>query len=124
MLNPPITHFVNNGLQRCVFVPLARLVSDVTNEKNAVVTTTEDHDFNDGQTIRLIVPAAYGMEVDRTGIVTVVSSTIFSVDIDTRDILPFVVPVAIPNTPSAFTEAQVVAVSGLWRNIGAPVPNI
>lgn len=119
MITPPVTHFVNNGLQRVAYIPLRKLVSNVTNEKTAQVTTTTDHNFRNGQSVRLIVPRAYGMHINQRGLVSVINSTSFSVTIDTSDSLGFVTPVAIPNTPTAFTSAEVVADSGLWNNTGA-----
>lgn len=112
--------FVNNGLQRSQFVPLRRLVSNVTNAVNALVTTTEDHDFTEGQSILLFVPSDYDMDLRETGIISVVSDNSFSIDIDTTDMRAFSEPVAVANTPSAFTPAQAVADSGVWNNIGAP----
>ena len=119
MITPPVTHPVNNGLQRVAYVPLARIVSNVTNDYPARVTTTENHDFTEGQSIRLIVPDAYGMAVNARGLIIVVNDTVFDIDVDTSDLLAFVQPVAVPNTPSAFTDAQAVADSGLWNNTGA-----
>lgn len=120
MITPPVTHFVNNGLQRAVFTPLSRLVSNVTNAKQAVVTTTVAHGFTTGQSIRLFVPNDYGMAVNQRGVIDVVNDTSFSIDIDTIDLLAFSAPTAIPNTPTAFTPAQAIADSGTWNNIGAP----
>lgn len=119
MLTPPVTHFVNNGLQRVAYSPLRKLVSNVTNAVQAQVTTTTNHNFTDGQSVRLIVPEAYGMAINERGLVTFIDDTNFSITIDTSSSLAFVTPVAVPNTPSAFTDAQAVADSGLWNNTGA-----
>jgi predicted HAD superfamily phosphohydrolase len=42
------------------FVLKRRLLSNVTNALRAIVTTTEDHGYETGQIVRLIVPLVYG----------------------------------------------------------------
>lgn len=113
-------NYVNNGLQKAVYIPKRMDVSNVTNAKNAVVTTSENHGFNEGQSVLLFVPKSYGMQVRSRGLVSNVGATNFTVDIDTSNLLAFSTPMAIPNTPTAFTNAQVVADSGYWNNVGAP----
>lgn len=120
MITPPVTRPVNNGLQRAAYTPEKQIVTNVTNEINATVTTQETHGFSVGQTIRLRVPKEYGMEVNQRGRVISVNDTVFVVGVDTSTLLAFSAPTAVPNTPSAFTDAQAVADSGEWNNIGKP----
>lgn len=100
------------------FVPKRRLLSNVTNALRAIVTTTEDHGYETGQIVRLIVPLAYGMHLNyvQTQIV-VLSPTTFETDVNTSNQLPFVEP----TFPPGFTEAQVVPISGVEDNIAGPV---
>jgi len=101
--------------QAIVWTPLRRDISAITNATNAVVTTTVDHGYIDNQWIRLFVPLAYGMELNFVQTkITILSSTQFQTDLNTSNLLPFVVPVA----PPAFTGAQAVPISGVEDNTG------
>lgn len=95
------------------FVPKRRLVSGVTNAVEAVVTTTEDHGYDTGLVVRLIVPDAYGMSVYEQGTINVLSDTTFSVSIDTTNLETFSAPTF---PPTGFTPAQVVPISGVTDN--------
>jgi len=96
------------------FVPKRREISALTNAEQAEVTTTEDHGYEVGQLVRLHVPAAYGMVLNGVQgiILTVPSTTTFTVDVDTRPLFTFVTPTA----PPAFTEAHVVPITGVENN--------
>ncbi len=96
------------------FVPKRRLISDVTNALHAVVMTTEDHGYEDGQIVRLFVPLAYGMSLNYVQArIEVVTSNSFETDVDTREEAAFVAP----TYPPPFTPAQVVPISGVENNI-------
>lgn len=96
------------------FVPKRREISAVTNDLEAEVTTTQDHGYELGQIVRLIVPAAYGMELNyvQAKILSITSDVSFVTDIDTTTVLPYVTP----STPPSFTQSQVVPMSGLEVN--------
>lgn len=97
------------------FTPVRRLISNVSTSAKSEVTTTEEHGFIDGQWVRIIVPVAYGMEIDYVATpITVLSATEFQTLIDTRGQLPF----STPSAPPAFTEAQVVPITGVTDNLG------
>lgn len=97
------------------FVPKARLIDNVTISSQAEVTTTEDHGYEDGQVVRVIVPRVYGMHLYDSTSITVTGATTFLTDIDTSNQYPFVAPIFIGTNP--FTEAQVVPVTGVEENI-------
>lgn len=100
------------------FVPKRRLLSNVTNALRAIVTTTEDHGYETGQIVRLIVPLAYGMHLNYVQAqIVVLSPTTFETDVNTSNQLPFVEP----TFPPGFTNAQVVPISGVEDNIAGPV---
>lgn len=96
------------------FVPKRRLISNVTNAFEAIVTTTENHGYQLGQYIRLIVPSVYGMElfyvVSRIQSLT---GNTFTTDINTTQLAPFVTPMSTIN----FTDAQCVPINGLTDNV-------
>jgi hypothetical protein len=96
------------------------VVTDVTVSSPAIVTTDVAHGYISNQIIRLLIPKEYGMNINASGAITVINSTSFSIDIDTSNQYPFVTPTAVPNTQSAFTDAQAIPDSGTWNNIGAP----
>lgn len=96
------------------FVPKRRLIADITNALQALVTTTEDHGYETGQFIRLIVPVQYGMHLDYVqALIEVTSATQFLTDVDTRNYNDFVEP----TFPPGFTPAQAVPISGVEDNI-------
>ncbi len=96
------------------FVPKRRLLSNVTNALRAQVTTIEDHGYENGQLVRLIVPLAYGMSLNYIqALIEVVSSNEFLTNLDTRNQNPFVTP----TFPPGFTPAQVVPITGVVDNI-------
>lgn len=96
------------------FQPRRREISDVTVAKNAVVTTTENHGYVKGQTVRLHVPKNYGMVLNfvEAKIVSVDSDTSFTTSIDTSTQAVY----STPSTPPAFTQSHVVPISGKYDN--------
>lgn len=97
------------------FVPKNRVVTNVTNASPCVVTCAT-HGFVADQTIRLIVPPAYGMQIDEVGRVLSVNLNDFTLDVDTRSALPFVTPTFTSGTQTAFTYAQATPDSGVFFN--------
>jgi hypothetical protein len=67
------------------FVPNRQTISSITRSNPAVVTTTEDHGYDDGIYIRLVYPTSFGMTqlIDQVFQATILSATSFSVPIDT-----------------------------------------
>jgi hypothetical protein len=77
-----------------VFKPATKLLASITRANPALVTTTTAHEYNTGLIVRLIIPTACGMPQlnGQTFQITVVSSTEFTIDIDTIEFDPFDVP--------------------------------
>lgn len=92
------------------FVPKRREISAVTNAIRAEITTTEDHNYEVGQFVRLIVPEAYGMALNfvQSQILSIPTSTTFIVNVDTSNLLTYTTP----TFPPAFTESHCVPISG------------
>jgi len=80
------------------FQPAMRLIDDITNAKEAVVTTSFDHDYSTGMIVRIYVPDKYGMsQIDgQDAPITVLTSDTFSIEIDTTDYDSFSAPVTPP----------------------------
>lgn len=96
------------------FQPRRREISGVTNAVEAEVTTTADHGYTVDQLVRLIVPEEYGMTLDFVigKVLTVPTTTTFTVDVDTSALVTYLAPTA----PPSFTQSQVVPISGLVDN--------
>lgn len=76
------------------FQPLRRLISSITRGNPTTVVTTFDHDYLDGEIVRLIVPDTYGMrQINKlSGTITVTNDTTFTIDINSTNFDPFVAP--------------------------------
>ena len=96
------------------FVPKRREISAVSNATRAVVTTTEDHGYEAGQVVRLIVPSQYGMSLFFViaNILSVPSSTTFITDLDTSKLNIY----STPSFPPGYTQSHVVPISGIEDN--------
>jgi hypothetical protein len=97
------------------FEPKRRLISSVTNAANAVVTTTEDHEYTDGMIVRVFVPLAYGMTLYDQTEITVTASNAFSTNINTSAQSAFVEPTF--SEGNGFTQAQVIPITGTTQNV-------
>src|SRR5690606_15453641 len=100
-----------------MFQRAMRNILSITQEENALVTTTFDginpgnHDYLTGLIARIYVPDGFGMtQANRLeGIVTKINDTQFTITIDTTNFDPFVIPAY---QPGAFgTPAHVVPVA-------------
>ena len=77
------------------YQPAMRLVTAITNAENALITTSFAHEYLSGLIVRILVPLRrFGMtQIDKQlGIITVTSTTEFTIDIDTRLYDTFVIP--------------------------------
>ena len=90
-----------------VFWPIRRLITDITNATQAVVTTASNHEYVDGMYIRLYVPSYYGMEWadGLAGYITVLTPTTFSIDIDTTNFAAYAIPAGGADPYARTTEA-------------------
>lgn len=103
-----------------LFQPAMRIITNITNSNPAIVTTSFAHNYIDGENLRLLVPDNYGMTQANqlTGYITVLSPTTFSIDIDTRQFYPFVVPVG------ALEQSQVTPVGEANNILTAATHNV
>lgn len=76
--------------------PTMRLVTVITKDSPASVTTSFDHGYSSGLKVRFYIPSYYGMTQldEQIGSITVTGSDTFTVDIDTRKFDTFAAPVA------------------------------
>lgn len=80
------------------YKPAMRVISAITNAKQAAITTTFDHLYVTGTVVRLHIPSGYGLVQanELTGAITVTGSTTFTVDIDTSLFDTYSAPASYP----------------------------
>lgn len=110
---PPTSGTILQGPVLEAFEPQHCLVSNVSNAVNALVTTTTNHGYYTGMTVRVFVPVTYGMYLYAQTSIVVTGVNTFLTTLNTTNLDPFVVPVL----AVAFTPAQVTPMSGIERNI-------
>ena len=114
------------------YIPLNVEISNITRAVNASVTTSSDHYYVVGQLVRFHVPRPYGMiELNNQlgYVLTVPTSTSFTVDINTLQFTDFipsptypgnmaaqVVPVGDENNTSRVTNSNGLTISGAFIN--------
>lgn len=104
--------------------PAIAVISSITNAREAVVTTTIDHNYSSGTIVRFRIPESVGMkQIDKmTGIVTVTGSDTFTVDINTTNFDAF----SIPGAPAWYenTCALVVPIGEISSQFTAAVQDV
>ena len=106
-----------------VFQPAMRLIAAITQSSPATVTTTFNHLYISGTTVRLDIPVADGMQQANqfVGPIIVTGPTTFTIDLDTTNFDAFAIPVS-PG-PHENICAQVVPVGELNSQLTAAVKN-
>jgi len=107
-----------------VYQPAMRLVTNITNAVQALVTTSFAHNYQTGDIVRLIIPQGWGM-VQANGLygpITVVSPTTFTIAIDTSLFDQFVTP---PNpSPYVISVAQVIPIGEVNSKLSQATHNV
>jgi len=100
-----------------------RLISAITNDNPAQVTTTFDHDYGTGDIVRLNIPKWYGMiQADKlVGTITVTGTDTFTIDINTTKFDIFSVPAPVPWYVNA--SASVTPVGEVTENLDGATQN-
>jgi len=100
-----------------------RIISNITNDSSAQVTTTFDHQYKTGLVVRLYVPNGYGMvQVNQlAGSIVVVDDITFNIDIDTRYFDVFIVPITYPENAQYPT---VVPIGEINANLDQATKNV
>ena len=106
------------------FERAAKHISAITNANPAAVTTTTNHDYEDGDIVRLLIPDSFGMrQADKLkGKITITGADTFTVDIDTTKFDTFAVPSPVPWYVNA--TAQVLPVGEISANLGGATQNV
>lgn len=85
---------MTDAVQFPTFQPAMRVITAITNSFPVLVTTSFEHQYQTGLIVRLIIPVGFGMQLANQlkGDITVTSTTQFTMDIDTTNMDPFVIP--------------------------------
>lgn len=107
-------------IQNPMFQPAMREISAITKGTITIITTTINHNYQNGLIVRILIPYNYGMTQinGQDGIVTRINATQFSLPIDSTYYDDFVIP-ALPNQfPEVIPFAEINA------NLDQPTRNV
>ncbi len=106
-----------------IFQPSMRLVTAITRDVPAAVTTSFAHDYITGTIVRMYVPQGFGMTQINTltGSIEVTGSDTFNVNIDTREFDPFIYNT--PLSPRLTQIPLVIAIGEVNSTLQAAVRN-
>lgn len=115
------------ALTNPTFEPAVRDIAAITNSYPVVVTTTFAHSYLSGLIVRIVIPVGlgYGMEQLNQYVASIIvtGDTTFTMNTDTSNYDPFVIPMEAVNQP-LFTPAQVVPVGELTSQLDQSFVNI
>ncbi len=105
-------------MMNVVFKPSLRLVESITNANPCVITTTTNHGYISGLVVNFMFPAFVGMVQLQQGnyVITVLSPTSFSIDVDSTHFIPF--------NNSVSNPAQVVPIGETNKDFANSYQNI
>lgn len=85
---------------RPIYQPAMRIISSITNDYPALVTTSFANQYGTGMIVRLNIPQGYGMQEANQlyGPIVITGDTTFTIDIDTRLMSPFVYQISAGTT--------------------------
>lgn len=113
-----------------LYKPRVINILSISNSNPAVIVTTldgispYDNGYINGLIARISVPFYFGMQQmnNQTGVITVISSNSFSIDIDSTNFDPFVIPASGPG--QTLTAAQVITFGELASMVTGSFVNI
>lgn len=102
----PQPEFTNPIIEPTHFSPRVFIIAGVIKGLTSTIITTEEHDFVEGQRIRIRMPQPYGMDQidNEEGFILEISSSIgIVIDLDTRGYDDFVAtPLFVSTSPQVF----------------------
>lgn len=108
------------------WAPTSQIITNITNANPGVVTTSQSHGFLNGLYVRIDMfpePALFGMTQvsNQVYLITVIDSTSFSIDADTRNFDVFIAGTD-PQAPQAIPVGEVATtLNNLERNTLTPI---
>lgn len=111
------------SFKRPVFQPSMRVIAAITNSNPVVITTTVPHQYINNLIVRIDIPPGFGMENlnQQYTPITVLTTTTFSMPIDTTTFNPFVLPASFPPT---YQDAQSVPIAETNDMLTGAVQNV
>lgn len=105
------------------FGPFVNLITAITNDYNAQVTTSTPHQYVNDMVVKLVVPPACGMQgvSGLQGAILVLDPTNFLIDIDTTIFTPFAIDTSDPTKDIC---AQTVPVGDVSKTFQGSVHNL
>jgi len=106
-----------------VFKPSMRIISNITNDYPALVTTMFDHGYITGMIVRLIIPLGYGIVNlnKKYSNIIVTSPTTFTINLDTRNDGIYSTPTT---SPDNLQYCQAVPIGEINSTLLAAVQNV
>lgn len=103
-------------LSKADYVPKRREVSGVSNAIETEVTTSNDHEYEIDQLVRLHVDKRYGMEIDGIigKVLSIPTTTTFKINVDTSQLSTYLTPTY--SDGNGYTESHVVPITGVEDN--------
>jgi hypothetical protein len=103
-----------------IFQRAMRVISTITQANPAVITTTTDHQYITGMIVRLNIPLGFGMQQvnQQYGEIIVTGDTTFSIDIDTREMDPFLSLISLGNTDGSGAIAGTISTNLVPFSVG------
>lgn len=104
-------------------MPAMRLISNISQANEAIVTTTFAHGYLDGEIVRFYIPERFGMQQinEKIAPITILNTTQFSVPIDTTLFDPYATPALAPFDKQC---AQVVPIGEISSQIDGAIKNV
>lgn len=110
--------------QSPIYQPAMRQITAITQTNPVVVTTSFDHDYFNGDVIRIVIPIDQGMRQlnHQYAAITVLSPTTFSMPIDATNFEALTIPANARQAPQ--TVSVGVANSTTWNSTYNTLPSL
>lgn len=116
---------VCSATQSPTFQPAMRIITNITQDYIAEVTTSFSHNYSTGLIVRLIVPVTFGMTQANNfkGEITVTSDVTFTIPLNTINFDAFITPAGTTSEQDKFC-AQVIPVGEVNSSIAQAKRNV
>lgn len=106
------------------YKPVRREITNITNALQGEVTTSQNHEYETGDIVRIIIPIGWGITAlnDKVATITVTGDTTFTLDINTSAFDSFVTP---PDpSPEVESVAQVIPIGEVASKLTQATRNV
>ena len=83
-----------DAIEYSIYMPAMRVITAITQEEKALITTSFPHGYDDASLVRIYIPDGFGMpQINlQTGYIAILNAISFYITIDTRTYDAFIVP--------------------------------